>query len=151
MFNDNTPNQYSLSSQTSFTHLKLWPCGRQMVQYISWSQNHSNKSALLSSLHGVFILYVFLSQPCGLLPSGMNCTWHQYIGLLISLLVFFWTLNLLYLTLLYSSFSTLLLSFSYLLTTLSSLMSFLVLFLFFLISSSSSLQTLLLFLLFLSF
>jgi len=28
-------NQYSLLSQTSSSHLKLWPCGRQTAQYIS--------------------------------------------------------------------------------------------------------------------
>jgi len=47
-------NQHSLPSWTSFHHLKLRPCGRQMAQHISWSQGHStslliSKSSLWTS------------------------------------------------------------------------------------------------------
>jgi len=62
MFNSDTPNQYSLLSQTSFYSLKLWPHGRQMAQHISWSQGCS------MSLHiSKPILWTFT-------PS-VNCTW----------------------------------------------------------------------------
>ena len=55
-------NQYSLSSQTSFYYLKLQPCGRQMVQHISWSQGHStslyiSESISLSRLKKVDLTY----------------------------------------------------------------------------------------------
>jgi len=49
-----------------------------MVQHINWSQDHSNKSATLNSLHGVSILYIFLSQHCRLLSLGVNCAWQYY-------------------------------------------------------------------------
>jgi len=39
--------QHSLPSWTSPHHLKLWPCGKQIAQHISWSQGHST-SLLIS-------------------------------------------------------------------------------------------------------
>ena len=43
-------NQYSLPSRTSFHHLKLQPCGRQMAQHISWSQDHSTSLPISESI-----------------------------------------------------------------------------------------------------
>jgi len=60
-------NQHSLPSWTSFIHLKLWPCSRQTVQYISWSQDHSTSlHHQAQSLHTLCtsrsILWTFISQ-----------------------------------------------------------------------------------------
>ena len=67
MFNGDTPNQYLLSSQTSFYSLKLQLCGRQTVQHISWSQDHS------TSLH--------ISEPIlqTFIPS-VNYVWYYHLN-----------------------------------------------------------------------
>jgi len=64
-------NQHSLTSWTSFIHLKLWPCSRQIVQHINWSQDHSTSLChQAQSLHTLCIsgstLWTFISQcePC---------------------------------------------------------------------------------------
>jgi len=57
VFNGNTPNQYSLLSQTFPYHLKLRPYDRQAVQHISWSQGHSTS------------LYCRLSLPVWTMPD----------------------------------------------------------------------------------
>ena len=43
-------NQHSLSSWTSFHHLKLRPCSRQMAQHISWSQGCSTSLLISESI-----------------------------------------------------------------------------------------------------
>ena len=63
VFNDNTPNQYLLPSQTSSYSLKLWPCNRQMAQHISWSQGHSTSLHISESILQTF-------------TPGVNCTWY---------------------------------------------------------------------------
>ena len=72
MFNSDTPNQHSLPSQTSSYSLKLWLCNRQMVQHISWSQDH------FISLH----IFEFISQT---FTPGVNHAWQEYTNRLINI------------------------------------------------------------------
>ena len=64
VFNSDTPNQHSLPSQTSSYSLKLWPCSRQTVQHISWSQGCSISPHISESTSQTFI-------------PGVNCAWYH--------------------------------------------------------------------------
>ena len=43
-------NQYSFLLRLFLLHLKLWPCGRQMAQHISWSQGYSTSPLISESI-----------------------------------------------------------------------------------------------------
>jgi len=65
VFNSNTPNQHLLLTWTFLSYLKLWLCGRQTAQHISWSQG------CFTSLH--------ISEPISqtFIPS-INHTWYKF-------------------------------------------------------------------------